>query len=473
MLVLALESSTSSAKAMLYDTEQGVVDVRSRSYPAEICAGGVSDTEQVHRLTLEIGAQVARGRAVAAVAVCGTWHSIAVCDGALRPLGATYSWNYMLPSDDCAAMRADKALTHELYTRTGCMPHVTYPRQSLHYLQQNGLKLSDKKLISQGAYTFYRLTGEFCESASTASGSGLLNVHTLQYDEAALGLLGLDPAQLGRLVRYTDVCPLGADAADLLGIAPGVPVVPAHPDGALNQISSCAAQVGRMTLSTGTSAAIRLTADRPVLPEEHQLWCYYGVADWMSGAATSGACNCLNWFLKYCLQNKWSFKELEDPADVGGDVPVFLPFLFGERCPGWRDGRRGGFCDITGAHSVRDLYRAVQAGILFNLYQCFEVLSGLAGAPSDILVSGGILNSVQWTQMLADIFGREIACMPTIDASSMGAVILALHAAGALDDIKQFDGDYKTARRVAPRAAFRDYYAEQYARYLDWYEKTK
>ncbi len=472
MLVLAIESSTSSAKAMLYDTEQGVVDVQSASYPADICAGGLSDTEGVHRLSLSIGAQIARGKPIEAIAVCGTWHSIAVCSGDLEPVSPTYSWNYMAPSEDCAQIRSDEALTHALYTHTGCMPHVTYPRQSLHYAQKNGLDLTGKQLISQGAYTFYKLTGEYCESISTMSGSGLLNIHSLEYDDLALDLLGLQPSQLGRLVRYTDVRPLSVQAANELGVPAGIPVVPAHPDGALNQISSCAAKVGRMTLSIGTSAAIRLTADHPVLPEGHQLWSYYGVADWMSGAATAGACNCLNWFLKDCLHGKWSFKELEDPNDIGGDVPVFLPFLFGERCPGWHDDRRGGFCDITAAHKVRDLYRGLQAGVLFNLHQCYEVLSGLAGEPTDILVSGGVLNSVQWTQMLADIFGRELACVPTLDASSMGAVILALHAAGGLEDIRSFDGDYKTARRVSPRPEFRDYYAEQYNRYLHWYKET-
>lgn len=472
MLVLALESSTSSAKAMLYDSEQGVVDTCSRAYSAEICANGVSDTEQVHRLTLSLGAQLAKGREIAALAVCGTWHSIAVCDGALRPSDSTYSWNFMAPSADCAATRADAALTHELYTRTGCMPHVTYPRQSLLYLQKNGLSLRGKLLISQGAYTFYKLTGEYCESVSTMSGSGLLNIHTLTYDEMVRGMLGISESQLGRLVSYRDVCPLRADAAALLGVPAGIPVVPAHPDGALNQIASCAAQVGRMTLSIGTSAAIRLSAERPILPEGHQLWCYYGVDGWISGAATAGACNCLNWFLKDFLDRKWSFAELEDPEDIGGFVPVFLPFLYGERCPGWRDDRGGGFFDLRGGHSVRDLYRGVQAGILFNLYQCFSVLTELAGMPSDILVSGGVLNSVQWTQMLADIFGREIACVPAIDASSMGAVILALHAAGAIEDVTRFDHDYRAARRVSPRAEFRDYYAEQYARFTGWYAKT-
>ena len=40
MIVLALESSTSSAKAILYDTACGVRAVKTIPYPQAVCAGG-------------------------------------------------------------------------------------------------------------------------------------------------------------------------------------------------------------------------------------------------------------------------------------------------------------------------------------------------------------------------------------------------------------------------------------------------
>ena len=46
----------------------------------------------------------------------------------------------------------------------------------------------------------------------------------------------------------------------------GIPVIPAHPDGALNQVGSGALGDGVMTLSAGTSGAIRMAFDRPYLP---------------------------------------------------------------------------------------------------------------------------------------------------------------------------------------------------------------
>ena len=128
--------------------------------------------------------------------------------------------------------------------------------------------------------------------------------------------------RFGATATYRDARPLNARAAALLGVSPGIPVVPAHSDGALNQIANCAAVVGRMTFSVGTSGAIRLTTDRPVLPEGHQLWSYFGVTDWMSGAAVSGACNCIDWFREKFMGGRMSFAELDLGEELPGRMPV-------------------------------------------------------------------------------------------------------------------------------------------------------
>lgn len=472
MLVLALESSTSAAKAMLYDPQRGIVATESMRYDASFCKDGVTGTDEVFRLTMEMGRRVAAGKPVAAIALSCIWHSVAICDGDMRPAGGTYMWNYMAPSRMCREARADEALVRRLYHRTGCMPHISYPRQTLRYLGRQGMNLSDKMLPSQGAYNFFRLTGEFMETLNVLCGTGVIDVETEDCDPFALDYAGIRRDQLGSLARYTDARPLNAYGAELLGVDAGIPVVPAHSDGALNQIANCAAVVGRMTLSVGTSGAIRLTTTRPVLPEGRQLWSYCGVADWMSGAATSGACNCIDWYRDKFLGGRMSFAELDAGEDASGPMPVFMPFLYGERNPGWQDDRPGGFQDVRPEHTAREMYRAVQAGVLFNLYQCYEVLAREGGVPAEIYASGGILNSRRWTQMMADIFATPIRCVQNPNASTMGAVVLALHAAGAMADIRAYTGDIENAVEVRPNPARTAWYADWYRRYLEHYHKV-
>ncbi|MDD3164414.1 MAG: FGGY-family carbohydrate kinase [Oscillospiraceae bacterium] len=466
MLVLALESSTSSSKALLYDTEQGVVGLAQEPYDPSFCSGGKTDTHAAFAHTMAMGRKVAAGKPVAAIALCSTWHSIGVCDKDFSPITPTFAWNYMAPAAQCRAMRADPALCRLLYQKTGCMPHVTYPRHALLYEQSQGLDLSGKLLLSQGAYNLYQLTGEFAESINVMSGSGLMDVAALRYDALPMDLLGIRPSQLGALVTYRDTFPLHAAGAKLLGISAGIPVVPAHSDGALNQIANGAGQPGRMTFSVGTSGAIRMSTKAPVLPEGQQLWSYYGVDNYISGGAVAGACSCVNWFKDAVLGGALSFGQLEAMPLHLARPPVFLPFTFGERCPGWRDDRVGGLVDLMPEHTVADWYYAVQAGPLFNLLQCYKVLQQAVGTPSDVIVSGGVLNSRRWTQMIADIFQTRILCVQNIHASAVGAAVLAMHACGAMPRISDFTRDFDEASAVLPDPSRYPFYEAWYAAYL-------
>ncbi len=475
MRVLSLETSTSSAKALVYDDALGVVATAAEPFGADIAHPGQQDAAGVHAALLRVGSRVARGQQIDAIGLCSTWHSMCVCDDAFTPVTPVYTWEYAQAAPLSARMRQDAALTERLYRDTGCMPNITYPRQTLLYLREQGLTLDNRRLISQGAYSFLRMTGRYQETVNTQSGGGFIELATQRYDPHVLALLGIGQSQLGELVTYRDAAPLTEQDASALGLPPGIPVVPAHADGGLNQIGSGCAMPGYMTLSVGTSAAMRLTAQQPVLAPHHETWCYCGAEGFIAGAAVAGAGNCVNWFREEMLSGHLSFEDLEWPEDAPPREapPVFLPFLYGERCPGWRDDRLAGFVEVSGRHGPRDLYLALRMGILFNMLQCYGPLTDMLGQPKEILVSGGILNAPRWCQMLADILNHPVRLARTHDASLMGAAVLALHAAGACADISAFRGEDEEGIDVLPVAENVLWYRVQYDRYLDWYARAQ
>lgn len=125
---------------------------------------------------------------------------------------------------------------------------------------------------------------------------------------------------------------------------------------------------------------------------------------------------------------------------------------------------------MNGGHETGHLYRALLEGIFFNLYQCYSILVKIGGEPQVIRASGGILKSAAWTQMLADIWQREIECSDMEQASILGAAALALYACGAMSRLE----DFGTAegRKVLPDSSKKDRYKRRYERYLHWYEQT-
>lgn len=477
MNVLGLEASTSSAKALVYSTESGVLC--SHSMPYEKSTGDVVslDPEGMYQPVIEcarLAVQTA-GVPIDVIGLCGIWHSMLLLDRDRAPLGRIMTWADRLAADYVNAHRQDQQLRDWLYRRSGCYVHSMYPLWKWICMRERmapGLE-GARHISSQPEYLFERMTGESAVSQNVASGTGFMNIHTLDWDDAILEFAELKRDSLSPIWPSEHLGRLSEEPAMRIGIPAGTPVVIAGADGALTQIGSGALKSGSMTISVGTSAALRVASEKPVLPGNPSTWCYYTAEGrWLAGAAISGAGNCVEWLrLAMCrgVPDLESLNALIDAVDVR-NAPIFLPFLYGERCPGWHDSRRGGFFGLTLTHSLGDLYYAILEGVLFNLYQCYLKLLNVGCEPVRICVSGGIIRSPMWLQMLADIFQREILVSSIGDVSTMGAVALAAKAMGEISSLEQFTAEVD--RAVTPDSAKAGLYQERFSAYMEWYEKT-
>ena len=470
MRILSLESSTSAAKALLYDTDSGISRIETVSFLAEYNRpDGTQDAEGVFAQTVEAAKRVCSGEQVDLIALVGAWHSVLLCDRAMRPVTPVYSWAATHAKEICGALREDSAYVNAYYQNTGCMVNAIYPYFKLRYLAAQGYALNEYYILGQGSYNTYRLSGKRVVSDCMASGSGMMNIRDRKWDASLLKSLGIEEDQLSEIVHYDQVLSLSADGAALLGLRAGIPLIAACSDGGMNQMAIGGYREGVMSFSVGTSAAIRLTTSAPVLPEHPATWCYLSPVGYLSGAATSGACNCISWYKDAFLPHM-SFADLEQACGTYGmDTPVFLPFLFGERCPGWEDARKGGFMNISAEHGPVQLYQAIREGVLFNVYQCFCKLLTANLLKPRIILSGGILSSPSWTQMCADLFDHVME-IPTIQQSSLwgGVVLGAMYLRGA----QAADALISGCSQVVPNEARHAHYMRKYQSYLEMYVRS-
>ena len=468
MYILVLESSTTSAKAMLYDTQKGTYEVKTKAYTLHHNDVTIHKAEDIFAQTVQLGKQLCEGKKIEIIALSGTWHSVMLCDKQMNPQTPVYLWSYTGAAQLCKELRKNSEYVKKFYQKTGCMVNAIYPAFKLKLLKQR-YDLADYLIVGQGTYNMYHLTGKRVVMNSMASGTGLLNIHTKQFDKEILQEIGIQEEQLPQLVTYKDTFALNKQGAELLGLTEGIPVISTGPDGGLNQIGAGALSDGVMTFSVGTSGAMRLTTQKPILPENPSTWCYLSPKSWLSGAATSGCCNCVDWFKSRMFTPSTSYSEIEKGFQKV-DTPVFLPFLFGERCPGWQDERNAAFFDVKPYHIANDLYHSVLEGVLFNLYQCYEVLSGLNGVPKKVKLSGGILHSDYWTQMCADIFGVQMEVDNIEHSSLLGGVALGLELLDLIPDVKDFT--IEGSKVIIPNLENREKYDKKYQRYQYWYHTT-
>ena len=191
-MILALECSTTSAKALLFDPVKGeIVRVKSEGYPGEVSAWrgvwGTQDTAAVMALVAKLGREVAAGEEhIQAIALGGTFHSTLVCDRKMEPLTPTYTWMYSGAEELTGRLRKDERYTLDYYHRTGCMVNALYPAFQLMKLREEGFDFDGTRVSSQSAFLFHTLTGIHLETASTNSGGGLINLNEKSWDRQTI-----------------------------------------------------------------------------------------------------------------------------------------------------------------------------------------------------------------------------------------------------------------------------------------------
>jgi gluconokinase len=136
---------------------------------------------------------------------------------------------------------------------------------------------------------------------------------------------------------------------------------------------------------------------------------------------------------------------------------VFLPFLAGERSIGWNLDSRASLIGMNLNTRPLDILRAGLEAVALRFALASELLRGLFPSADRIVASGGALaHSPAWAQIFADALGQPITLAAEPEASSRGAALLAMEAAGSIASIE--DVEARSGRTYEPNARHHDRY---------------
>jgi gluconokinase len=437
-MILALDVGSSSARASAYDDAGHVVGDLFHRVPGEPDAGRDGAVEHDPRRVLDavaacLDAVHARAGAVRGVAVTTFWHGLLGFDRDGRPVTPIYMW-----SDTRAAAEARRLRSvldeRALHARTGCRLHPSYWPAKLSWLARERPAVTRRvaRWGSVGEWLELALFGTAATSLSMASGTGLFDQAGLGWDREALAAAGLDEERLFPLVdRGTARVGLRAPWA---GRWPGlrdVPWFPAVGDGAASNVGSDCTDRARVALNIGTSAALRAFVDAAA-PPPYGLWRYRldGRTSLIGGALSEGG----NVYA-------WCRRVLRLPDDAGATEAALaahgaddhgltvLPFLAGERAPGWRGDRRAVLAGLGLDTGAATILRAMLEAVALRLARVYEALRPHVAPEHVVVGSGGaLLSSPAWAQIIADALGHPLVVTPAEEATSRGAALLALDA---------------------------------------------
>jgi xylulokinase len=152
-----------------------------------------------------------------------------------------------------------------------------------------------------------------------------------------------------------------------------------------------------------------------------------------------------------------------DPVDPG-NVPIWVPYLRGERTPYHDPDRRAELHDLNLAHGPAAIRRAAYEASGFVVRHHLD----LAGAPARrIVATGGGTRVDAWMQALADCTGLPVHAAETPEGAARGAAFLARLAAGIESDLQEASGWARSNRVYDPDGRWADAAAGRYERFRD------
>jgi len=476
--VLAVDIGTSSARAIVFDA-------RGRRTPAASAASYELRTPVKGAGQLDVGEVISAvvkscRRALAeskkfrlgrieAVGLSGFFHSLVAVAEDGRALTPVYTWadTRSIPQSLKLRKKLNARAVHE---RTGCVLHPIYLPSKVLWLREESMSVFRKARLfcSMKEYLVLTLFGRtFCDY-SVAAGAGLLDIRKKEYDAEVLKAAGVSSERLSPLRNFNEkLVGLKSEYSKALGLSSDVPWFLGAGDAACSSIGSGCPDERRMALMVGTSGAVRLITSRKNINVPEGLWCYLVDRDhYLVGGAINNA-GLVRTYLK---------KILSLPSDIAlekmllrrrpvSDSLTMLPFLVGERSPGWHARALASIEGLGFSTTSVDVFQAGLEAVGFRLFTIFELLRKTFPGKKEIVVSGGVARSPAWLKILANIFGIALKVSPEEEASSRGAAILALRALGYIKGFEVPGSKVPPLKTVRPSPSFHSIYMKAFQRH--------
>lgn len=490
--LLGIDTSTTATKALLVDERGRVLAVSTSEYGYATPRPQWTEQDpdlwwQATISTVRAVLQQAQVRAadVAAVGLTGQMHGLTLLDAQGTVIRPCILWNDQRTAAQCAAITQAVGSARVLQL-TGNPALTGFTAPKLLWVREHEAHNYARigKLLLPKDYLRYKLTGEFFGEVSDASGTSLFDVGRRAWSDEMLQALRIPLAWLPEVSESPVVTArISPAAAQLTGLLAGTPVVGGAGDQAAQGVGAGIVSEGLVSATLGTSGVVFAASNTYRVEPQGRLhaFCHAVPGMWHLMGVMLSAAGSLRWYRDTLGQPEQQAAvaagrdvyELltESAAGVapGCEGLLFLPYLTGERTPHPDPDARGAFVGLTVRHGKAHLTRAVLEGVSYGLCDSLQLMRALQIEPAQVRASGGGARSVLWRQMLADIFGTEIATINVAEGAAFGAALLAGVGAGVFADVAQAARATITVTERVTAGNAAAAYARYYPRYQALY----
>jgi sugar (pentulose or hexulose) kinase len=450
-LVLGVDCSTTASKVLAWDRQGRAVgegraalrEIRPRPLHSEQAAEGwwEATAEALTSLTRNIGAD-----RIVGICITHQRESYAPVDESNHALRNAILWD-----DGRAQSQLDELgerFGHDaLHRRTGRGPSLTQAFPKLLWLVEHEPQVAERayKFIDVHGYLVQRLTGQWTTSLASADSFGLTDVEHDAWAEDLITGIGLRPDQFCTTVRPgTIIGEVSSEAAQATGVPEGIPVVAGLGDGQAACLGAGVTSLDRASLNLGTAVTGGPVSDRYVADASCRTMYAGAPGTFLLEECLRGGMATMTWFMRSfgdALETKADFERYEAAArqvGIGAGGLILVPYWNGVMSPHWDGSATGLVVGWHAGHGREHLFRAIEEGISFEFRQAMNGIEDATGEPiHEYVILGGGSNSDLWCQIMADVLGRTVTRAHTVEATNLGAGILAAYGVGWYDSVEE------------------------------------
>lgn len=453
--IIAIDQSTSSTKALLFDEQCRVVartHVDHKQYYPQ--TGWVEhDAEEIYNNMVEAIRQLDDTRCHS-LAITNQRETAVVWNRHTgKPIARAVVWQDTRGAELCRQLRNDARITEMVMQKSGLLIDPNFSASGVKWLLDNiegareAANRGDLLMGTIETWLIWKLTGGKVHATdiTNASRTMLFNIHTLQWDDDLLKLFDI-PRSMMPEVRQCDAV-YGETMVEGLFTNPiKIAGVLGDSHGALVGQMCFAPGSGKVTYGTGSSVMVNIGEEPLPAPEGLVTSVgfsafgrtYYG---YEGNIYSTGAT--LKWISDQ-LQLVGHPSEMEtvatSVADNGG--VYIVPAFSGLGAPWWQSNVKGAVFGLTFATTKAHFLRAALESIAYQIRDLVDVMAcATGGCLKEIAADGGPTKNRFLMQFQADMLQTPIVCTEVDDASALGAVIMNGFARGlwkSFDDVVSF-----------------------------------
>lgn len=469
--VLSLDQGTTSSRAVLFD-EQGRLAQMAGSEFTQIYPkpGWVEhDPVEIWQTQLAAVREVMRMAGVgpadiAALGITNQRETTVLWERSTgKPVANAIVWQCRRTASCCDQLKATGEAAG-ITERTGLVVDAYFSGTKVKWLLDNthGLRQAAERgdilFGTIDTWLIWNLTGGrvHATDVSNASRTMLFNIHTMDWDDDILRLLGIPRRMLPKVVASSGI--LGYTAPDLFGTE--IPISGVAGDQQAALFGQACYTPGSVKNTYGTGCFMLMnTGDRAVMSKNNLLttvaWQIGSEVEYALEGSVFIAGAVVQW-LRDGLRIIDSAAESEiyasRVADTGGVYVV--PAFTGLGAPHWDAYARGTIVGLTRGTEREHIVRAALESIAYqtrDVLDCMTADSGITLA--ELRVDGGAVANNFLMQFQSDILGVTVRRPEVIQTTALGAAYLAGLGVGYWNSRQEIADKWRQNREFTPKMA--------------------